>query len=83
MLNPIKNTRQYEVALAKVYTLMQKQVKANSKESDELEALSVLIKEYENEYCPIPKPDPSKKLISIDEARNLSKKLIRNWASKK
>ena len=31
---------------------MQKDVKANSKESDELEILSILVKEYENEVYP-------------------------------
>lgn len=58
MLKPIKNDRQYEEALARAYALMQKDIKPDSKESDELEVLSILIKEYENEYFPVPKPDP-------------------------
>jgi HTH-type transcriptional regulator / antitoxin HigA len=37
---------------------MQKDIKAGSKESDELEILVILIKEYENEHFPIPKPNP-------------------------
>ena len=37
---------------------MQKDIKTDSKESDELEILSILVKEYENEHYPIPKPNP-------------------------
>jgi len=58
MLKPIKNSQQYEDALARVYALMQKNIKPDSKESDELEILSILIKEYENEHYPVPKPNP-------------------------
>ena len=58
MLKPIKNNKQYDDAIARTYVLMQKNVKPDSKESDELEVLSILIKEYENENYPVPKPDP-------------------------
>lgn len=58
MLKPIKNEQQYEDALVSVYSLMQKNIKPDSKESDELEILSILIKEYENEQYPVPKPNP-------------------------
>lgn len=58
MLKPIKNKSQYEDALARVYELMQKKLKPESKESDELEILSILIKEYELEHYPVPKPSP-------------------------
>jgi HTH-type transcriptional regulator/antitoxin HigA len=37
---------------------MQKEVKPDSKESDELEILSILVKEYENKQYPFPKPNP-------------------------
>jgi HTH-type transcriptional regulator/antitoxin HigA len=37
---------------------MQKNLRPNSKDSDELEVLSILIKEYENEHFPVPKPNP-------------------------
>ena len=36
----------------------QKNIKPESKESDELEVLSILIKEYELEHYPVPKPSP-------------------------
>jgi HTH-type transcriptional regulator/antitoxin HigA len=58
MVKPIKNKKQYEDALAYVYDLMQKNLKPESKESDELEVLSILIKEYELEDYPVPKPNP-------------------------
>ncbi|MEX2234671.1 MAG: transcriptional regulator [Cyclobacteriaceae bacterium] len=37
---------------------MQKDIKPASKESDELEVLSILVKEYEQKHLPIPKPNP-------------------------
>jgi len=58
MVKPIKNKKQYEGALARVYELMQKNLKPESRESDELEVLSILIKEYELERYPVPKPSP-------------------------
>ena len=58
MLRPIKNNVQYEDALARVYELMQKDLKPESKESDELEVLSILVKEYELEHYPVSKPSP-------------------------
>lgn len=58
MLKPIKNKKQYEDALKRAYALMQKDNKPDSKSSDELEVLSILIKEYENEHFPVPKPNP-------------------------
>ena len=58
MVKPIKNEQQYEDALASVYSLMQNNIKPDSRESDELEILSILIKEYEHEHYPVPKPNP-------------------------
>jgi HTH-type transcriptional regulator/antitoxin HigA len=58
MLKPIKTEDQYNEALARVYELMQAEVKENSSESDELEVLSILVKEYEIEHYPIPSPNP-------------------------
>ncbi len=54
MLIPIKNKQQYEDALARIYMLMQKDIKPDSKESDKLEILSIQVKEYENEHYPVP-----------------------------
>lgn len=58
MVKPIKNESQYEAALARVHKLMQKNIKPDSKESDELEVWSILIKLYELEHYPVPKPSP-------------------------
>ena len=57
-IKPIKTKKEYEAALARVYELMQKNLKANSKQSDELEVLSILVEAYENEHYPIPPPHP-------------------------
>lgn len=72
MLRPIKNEYQYGEALARVYSLMQKNIKANSKDSDELEVLSILIKEYENEHYPVPKPSPLEAIQFRLEQLNMS-----------
>lgn len=53
MLKPIRNTSEYEGALDRAYDLMKLDLVPESKESDELEVLSILIKEYENEHFPI------------------------------
>jgi HTH-type transcriptional regulator/antitoxin HigA len=58
MLRPIKNKKQYEESLARIYALLQKDIKANSMESDELEVLSILVKQYEQGHYPVPKPNP-------------------------
>lgn len=58
MLKPIKTDEQYNDALARVYELMQTDVKEGSAASDELEVLSILIKEYELVHYPMPSPNP-------------------------
>jgi HTH-type transcriptional regulator/antitoxin HigA len=58
MVKPIRNKAQYEETLARVYSLMQKSIKPESKESDELEILSILIRIYEAEHYAVPKPSP-------------------------
>ena len=58
MLRPIKNEQQYEDALTRVYVLLQKDIKPDSKESDELEILSILVKEYENQHYQVSSPNP-------------------------
>ena len=48
MLNQIKTQDDCEIALERVYKLMQENIAPNSKESEELENLSILIKEFES-----------------------------------
>jgi HTH-type transcriptional regulator/antitoxin HigA len=72
MVKPIKNNKQYEEALMRVYNLMQKDLQPNSKESDELEILSILVKEYENKHYPVPKPNPLEAIKFRLEQMNMS-----------
>lgn len=58
MLKPIRSNPQLEEYLARAYDLMQQDLKPNSKESDELEVLSMLIEEYEYKHYPIDPPHP-------------------------
>ena len=48
MINQIKTQDDCEIALERVYKLMQINIDPNSKESEELENLSILIKEFES-----------------------------------
>ncbi len=58
--------------LERVYELMQKDIQPDSADSDELEVLSILIKEYENENYPVPKPNPLEAIKFRLEQLNMS-----------
>lgn len=58
MLKPIKTEQQYDDALARVYELMQMDVEEGSAVSDELEVLSILVKDYELAKHPVAAPNP-------------------------
>ena len=58
MITPIKNESQYEQSLSRIYSLMQMEIIPDSSQSDELEILSIIVKDYENIHFPIPKPNP-------------------------
>lgn len=58
--------------LERVYELMQKDIQPDSADSDELEILSILIKEYENENYPVPKPNPLEAIKFRLEQMNMS-----------
>ena len=58
MLKPIRTEDQYEAALERIYELMQPDVEPGTEAGDELEILSLLVKEYENVHYPVPKPHP-------------------------
>ena len=55
MLEPIKTQDDCEIALERVYKLMQENITPNAKESEELETLSILIKEFESKAFELPK----------------------------
>ncbi|WP_020602707.1 helix-turn-helix domain-containing protein [Spirosoma spitsbergense] len=58
MLKVIKNEREYEDALGRVYNLMQLDLADDSPELNELEALSLFIEYYEEKHYPIAPPSP-------------------------
>src|SRR5687768_3827445 len=74
MIEPIKNNKQHEHYLARIYELMQTDIQPDSKESDELEVLSILVKDYENVHFPIPKPSPLEAIRFRLEQMGISEK---------
>lgn len=58
MIKPVKTKKDYETALQRCYTLMQKNIKPNTPEADELEVLSILVEDYEKKRYPMPPPHP-------------------------
>jgi HTH-type transcriptional regulator/antitoxin HigA len=58
MLKPIRTKKEYNAALDRIFELMQKDLKENSKEYDELDILSILVENYESARFPIELPDP-------------------------
>jgi HTH-type transcriptional regulator / antitoxin HigA len=58
MLKPVKTEAQYESALARIYELLQLETEPGTPAGDELEILSLLVKEYELAHYPMPKPHP-------------------------
>ncbi len=58
MLKPIKTETDYENALERIYQLMQKELKEDSKLADELELLSIIVEAYEKKHYTIPSPHP-------------------------
>lgn len=74
MIGPIKNNEQYDRYLARIYDLMQADIEPDSEEADELEVLSILVKEYENVHFPIPKPNPLEAIRFRLEQMGISEK---------
>jgi len=56
MVKPIRNNEEYQNALIRLEEIFY--AKAGTSEGDELEVLSILIDNYENEHFPIDPPDP-------------------------
>ena len=56
MIKPIRNEIEYQKALNRLEKIFT--AKQGSKEGDELEVISILIDNYENEHFPIDSPDP-------------------------
>ena len=74
MIGPIKNNEQYDRYLGRIYELTQADMAPDSKESDELEVLSILVKDYENVHFPVPKPSPLEAIRFRLEQMGISEK---------
>ena len=64
--------------MSRAYELMQHDLKPNSKASDELEVLSLLIKEYEHVHFPVPKPNPLEAIKFRMEQLNMDESELAN-----
>lgn len=78
MLKPIKTEEEYNEALARVYELMQTDIIEGSASSDELEVLSILVKEYELVHYPVAYPNPLDAIRFRMEQMNLSESELSN-----
>jgi len=58
MLKPIRTKKEYKVAIERIYELMQKEIKVNSNDYNELDVLSIFVENYESKSFPIDLPDP-------------------------
>ncbi|MDQ8051780.1 MAG: transcriptional regulator [Pedobacter sp.] len=78
MLKPIKTENEYNEALARVYELLQSDLAEGSANSDELEILSILVKEYELIHYPVAYPNPLEAIKFRMEQMNLSEHELNN-----
>ena len=76
-LKPIKTKKEYEAFLDWVDELFDKKVKASTSQGEELQVVLLLIKQYEDEHFPIPKPDPLQAIkIKMEEIGIKNKDLV-------
>lgn len=76
-LKPIKTKKEYEAFLDWVDDLFDKKVKASTSQGEELQVVLLLIKQYEDEHFPIPKPDPLQAIkIKMEEIGIKNKDLV-------
>ena len=73
-LKPIKNEKDYDVALSRVDELMELNPELQTQESDELEILVMLIEKYEEKEWAISEPDPIEAIKVRMEQMNLKQK---------
>jgi HTH-type transcriptional regulator/antitoxin HigA len=71
-VKPIKNNKDYEMALHRIEGLMD--AREGTPESDELDVLSTLVEAYEEVHYPISAPDPIAAIEHCMEALNLDRK---------
>ena len=58
IIKAIKTEKDYSTALRRVAKLIHESPRQDSAEFNEMEVLSILVKEYELEYHPVKAPDP-------------------------
>lgn len=73
MLKPIKTDKQHDKYLERAYELMQMDLEPDSKESDELELLSILIEVYEKSKYQIEAPNPIEAILFRLDQLGMSK----------
>ena len=78
MLKPIKTSKQHKEYLARAYELMQKNIKPNTIESDELEVISILIEQYEKDKHPIAPPSPIEAILFRLDQMGMKKSELKN-----
>ena len=71
-LKPIRNKKEYQVALKEIDALWN--AKDGTAESDRLEVLALLVERYEQEHFPIADPDPIDFIHYVMESRGLVRK---------
>src|SRR3990167_10770148 len=74
---PIKNEKEYQVALKKLEKVFD--ASPNSPEGDMAQVLVLLIEDYEKKHFPIEDPDPIKAIEYMMEERGLNKEDIINF----
>jgi HTH-type transcriptional regulator/antitoxin HigA len=78
MLKPIKTSKQHKEYLNRAYELMQKGVKPDTIESDELEVISILIEQYEKDKHPIAPPSPIEAILFRLDQMGMKKSELKN-----
>jgi HTH-type transcriptional regulator/antitoxin HigA len=78
MLRPIKTSKQHKEYLTRAYELMQKDIKPNSIESDELEVISILIEQYEKDKHPIAPASPIEAILFRLDQMGMKKSELKN-----
>jgi HTH-type transcriptional regulator / antitoxin HigA len=63
LIKLIKNDAENDIALARIYELMQMEIEPNTLLGDELEVLSLLVSDYEKQHFAISKPHPIEAIL--------------------
>jgi HTH-type transcriptional regulator/antitoxin HigA len=74
MLRPVKNAGDYDKYLQRIYELIQKDLTNDSTEYEELELLSILVKDYEYKFQPMSGLNPLEAIRFRMNQLNISEK---------